>query len=130
MKGRKYYVTVKAINGAGLESEPMTSNGIVVGKTEFVFAKNDSGSFFFDTVNVNSNETKEKDSGIGNTFGTLEVPVGAVEDEVKFQVYSLGEKEMKNGTDDNTAVVDPEVVKPPKVGGCNLNSGRDTIPRI
>ena len=96
----------------------MTSNGIVVGKTEFVFAKNDSGSFFFDTVNVNSNETKEKGSGIGNTFGTLDVPSGAVEDEVKFQVYSLGDQEFKNGTDDNTTVVDPEIVQPPKVRKC------------
>ena len=58
----------------------------------------------------------EKESGIGNTFGTLDVPSGAVEDEVKFQVYSLGAKELNNGTDDNTTVVDPEVVKPPKVG--------------
>ena len=121
MKGRKYYVTVKAINGAGLESEPMTSNGIVVGKTEFVFGKNDSGSFFFDTVNVNSNETKEDDSGIGNTFGTLDVPVGAVEGEVKFQVYSLDGKEMKDGMVDNTTVVDPEIVKPPKVGRYKMN---------
>ena len=96
----------------------MTSNGIVVGKTEFVFAKNDSGSFFFDTVNVNSNETKEKGSGIGNTFGTLDVPSGAVEDEVKFQVYSLGDQEFKDGTDDNTTVVDPEIVQPPKVRIC------------
>ena len=96
----------------------MSSNGIVVGKTEFVFAKNDSGSFFFDTVNVSSNETKEKDTGIGNTFGTLDVPSGAVEDEVKFQVYSLGEQELINGTDDNTTVVDPEIVKPPKVKIC------------
>jgi hypothetical protein len=47
VKGRKYYVTVKAINSAGLESEPMTSNGIVVGKT-FVFRKKNSGSSFFD----------------------------------------------------------------------------------
>ena len=115
MKGRRYYVTVKAINAAGLESEPVSSNGIVVGKTEFVFAKNDSGSFFFDTMNVNSNQTREKDKGIGNTFGTLDVPSGAVEDEVKFQVYSLGKKELKNGTDDNTTVVDPAVMKPPKV---------------
>lgn len=114
IKGRKYYITVKAINAAGLESEPMSSNGIVVGKTEFVFAKNDSGSFFFDTVNVNSNETKEKDA-VGNTFGTLDVPAGAVEDEVKFRVYSLGEQEMTNGTDDNTTIVDPTIVKPPKV---------------
>ncbi|XP_028399178.1 uncharacterized protein LOC114522645 isoform X2 [Dendronephthya gigantea] len=114
VKGRKYFVTVKAINGAGLESEAVSSNGIVVGKTEFVFSKNDSGSFFFDTMNVNANETQEKDSEVGNTFGTLDVPSGAVEDEVKFQVYSLGKEELKNGTDDNTTVVDPAVMKPPK----------------
>ena len=113
-KGRKFYVTVKAINGAGLESEPMTSNGITVGKTEFIFSKNDSGSFFFDTVNVDSNATME-DTEVGNTFGTVDVPTGAVDDNVKFQVYSLGDKEFKNGTDDSTTVVDPEVVKPPKV---------------
>ena len=112
--GRKFYITVKAINGAGLESEPMTSNGITVGKTEFIFSKNDSGSFFFDTVNVDLNETKEE-SEVGNTFGTVDVPAGAVEDDVKFQMYSLGEKELKNGTDDNTTVIDPEVVKPLKV---------------
>lgn len=105
-----------AINAAGLESESMSSNGIVVGRTEFIFAKNDSGSFFFDTVNVNANESMENDSSkIGNTFGTLDVPSGAVDEEVKFQVYSLGEKEMKNGTDDNTTIVDPQVVTPPKV---------------
>jgi hypothetical protein len=115
-------VTVKAINGAGLESEPMTSNGITVGKTEFVFSKNDSGLFFFDTVNVDTNATME-DTEIGNTFGTVDVPPGAVDDDVKFQVYSsLGDKEFKNGTDDNTTVVDPEVVKPPKVKiHCKLN---------
>ena len=115
--GRKLYVTVKAINGAGLESEPMTSNGITVGKTEFIFSKNDSGSFFFDTVNVDLNETREEGE-IGNTFGTVDVPVGAVEDVVKFQMYSLGKKELNNGTDDGTTVVDPEVAKPPKVDTC------------
>ena len=117
-KGRKFYVTVKAINGAGLESEPVTSNGIIVGKTEFVFSKNDSGSFLFDTVNVDENETRG-DSEVGNTFGTVDVPAGAVEDSVKFQVYSVGEEEFKNGTDDNTTVVDPEVAKPPKVHRIN-----------
>jgi hypothetical protein len=121
VKGRRYYITVKAINAAGLESEPVTSNGIIVGKTEFVFAKNDSGSFFFDTLNVNANETKEKDSGVKSTFGTLEVPTGAVTDEVKFLVYSLSEKDMKNGTDDNITVVDPDVVKPAKVGDIKCN---------
>ena len=113
-KEQKFYITVKAINGAGLESEPMASNGIIVGKTEFVFSKNDSGSFFFDTANIDSNETREE-TEIGSTFGTVDVPPGAVDDEVKFQMYSLGEKELKNGTEDNTTVVDPEVVKPPKV---------------
>ena len=118
-KGRKYYVTVRAINGAGLESKPMTSNGIQVGKTEFVFTKNDSGSFFFDTVNIVENGTI-KDSDVGNTFGTVDVPTGAVEDDVKFQMYSLGDKELKNGTDDNTTVVDPEVFRPPKVQYCYI----------
>ncbi len=113
-KGRKFYVTVKAINGAGLESQPITSNGITVGKTEFVFSKNDSGSFFFDTVNIDENETREEPK-VGNTFGTVDVPAGAVDDDVKFQVYSLGEKEFTNGTDDNTTIVNPEVAKPPKV---------------
>lgn len=111
-KGRKFYVTVKAINGAGLESEAMTSNGITVGKTEFIFSKNDSGSFFFDTTNIDSNATKKN---VGDTFGTIDVPSGAVDEDVKFQIYSLGENELKNGTDDNTTVVDPKVVKPPKV---------------
>ena len=111
-KGDKLYVTVKAINGAGLESEPMTSNGITVGKTEFIFSKNDSGSFFFDTANIDSNATRKN---VGDTFGTVDVPTGAVDEDVKFQIYSLGEKELKNGTDDNTTVVDPKVVKPQKV---------------
>ena len=111
---RKFYITVKAINGAGLESEPMISNGIIVGKTEFVFSKNDSGSFLFDTANVDSNATRE-DTEVGNTFGTVDVPSGAVDEEVKFQMHSLGETELKNGTDGNTTVVDPEIVKPPKV---------------
>lgn len=119
VKGKRYYVTVRAINGAGLESEAMSSNGIIVGKTEFFFSKNDSGSFFFDTVNVNANESME-DSSIGNTFGTLSVPSGAVDEEVKFRCYSLSEKDLKNGTVDNTSVVDPEVVKPPKVRALRL----------
>ena len=113
-KERKFYITVRAINGAGLESEPMTSNGIIVGKTEFLFSKNDSGSFFFDTTNIDSTGNRE-DTEVGNTFGTVDVPSGAVDDDVKFQMYSVGEKEFKKGTDDNTSVVDPEVAKPPKV---------------
>ena len=113
-KGRKFYVTVKAINGAGLESEPMTSNGITVGKTEFVLSKNYSGLFFFDTVDVDSNVTR-KDGEIGNTFGTVNIPAGAVGSDVRIQMYSLGGKEFKNGTDDGTTVVDPEVDKPLKV---------------
>ena len=110
-KGRKFYVTVKAINGAGLECEPMTSNGITVGKTEFVFSKNDSGLFFFDTTNIALNGTRKT---VGDTFGTVYLPPGAVDENVKFQVTSLGEKELKNGTDGNTTV-DPKVVKPSKV---------------
>ena len=117
-KDRKFYVTVKAINGAGLESKPMTSNGITVGKTEFVLSKNYSGLFFFDTVDVDSNVSR-KDAEIGNTFGTLNIPTGAVGDDVKFQMYSVGEKEFKNGTDDNTTVVDPGVNRPPKVKTIN-----------
>ena len=93
----------------------MISNGITVGKTEFVFSKNYSGSFFFDTVNVDTDVTRKDTAEIGNTFGTVDIPKGAVEDEVKFQMYSLGEKELKNGTEDSTSVVDPEVAKPPKV---------------
>ena len=92
----------------------MTSNGITVGKTEFVFSKNDSGSFFFDTVNVDTNETRE-DAEVGNTFGTVDVPSGAVDNEVKFRVYSLGQEELKNGTNNTTSIVDPEVARPPKV---------------
>ena len=125
-KGRKFYVTVKAINGAGLESEPMTSNGITVGKTEFVLSKNYSGLFFFDTVDVDSNVSR-KDDEIGNTFGTLNIPTGAVGDDVKFQMYSVGEKEFKNGTDDNTTVVDPDINRPPKVktiNACLLRRGQ------
>ena len=93
----------------------MTSNGITVGKTEFVFSKNYSGSFFFDTVDVGTDVARKETGEIGNTFGTVDIPKGAVDDKVKFQMYSLGESELKNGTDDNTSVIDPEFAKPPKV---------------
>lgn len=119
-KGQKFFLTVKAYNGAGLESEPLTSNGITVGKSEYVFSKNDSGLFLFNTMNVDANETLEEEN-VGNTYGSVEVPPGAVEDKVKFQMYSLDEKELKNGTVDDTTVVDPDNRKPSKVKKCTRN---------
>ena len=115
VKGSRYYVTVRAINGAGLESKIGFSNGVVVGKTEVVLSKNESGLFFFDTVNINNDDGLTEDSEIGNTFGSLKIPRGAVDEKTKFRCFSLSEMELKNGTVNNMSVVDPAVVRPPKV---------------
>ena len=86
--GKKYFATVRATNGAGLLSQELSSNGIVVGKSEYVFDNESSASFFFDTVNVKEDGSR-KDGGVGQTYGTLTVPQGAVEGEVKLRSFSL-----------------------------------------
>ena len=51
---KNIFATVRAINGAGLLSELLSSNGIIVGKSEYLFDNTSvSASFFFDTVDVN-----------------------------------------------------------------------------
>ena len=109
--GKKYYATVRATNGAGLLSDRLSSNGIVVGKSEYTFDNKSSAEFFFDTVNVNENGSR-KDGGVGKTYGTLTVPEGAVEGEVKLRSYSLDEKTMDQNKTDEGPVSNPMYSKP------------------
>ena len=112
--GRRYYATVRATNGAGLLSDWLSSDGIVVGKSEYVFDNSSKASFFFDTVNVNDNGTRE-DGGVGQTYGTLTVPEGAVEEKVKLRCYSLDEKALNENKTEEGPVSNPSKTKP-KVG--------------
>ncbi|KAJ7366000.1 hypothetical protein OS493_002742 [Desmophyllum pertusum] len=109
--GKKYYATVQATNGAGLLSDRLSSDGIVVGKSEYVFDNSSTASFFFDTVNVNDNGTR-KDGGVGKTYGTLSVPEGAVEEEVKLRCYSLDEKMLNENKTEEGTVSNPIKTKP------------------
>lgn len=109
--GRKYYATVRATNGAGLMSDQLSSDGIVVGKSEYVFDNSSEASFFFDTVSVNDDGTR-KDGGVGKTYGTLTVPEGAVEEEVKLRCYSLDEKTLEENKTEEGPVSDPSKTAP------------------
>ena len=109
--GKTYYATVRATNAAGLLSKPLSSDGIMVGKTEFCFDNKSSGSFFFDTVNVNTDGTR-KDKGLGKTYGTLAVPEGAVNDEVKLRCYRVDEKSLATNKTEDGPVSNPKYTKP------------------
>ena len=109
--GRRYYATVRATNEAGLLSEKLSSNGIVVGKTEYIFDNSSKGSFFFDTVNVNDNG-KRKDKGVGHTYGTLTVPKGAVKGEVKLRCYRLDDETLSKNKTDDGPISNPPKTKP------------------
>lgn len=109
--GKRYYATVRATNGAGLLSDWLSSDGIVVGKSEYIFDNSTKASFFFDTVNVYDNGTR-KDGGVGQTYGTLSVPEGAVEEEVKLRCYSLDEKMLSEKKTEEGPVGDPTRTKP------------------
>ena len=112
--GKRYFATVRATNGAGLLSESLSSDGIVVGKSEYVFDNSTKASFFFDTVNVKDDGTRE-DGGVGKTYGTLTVPEGAVEEEVKLRCYSLDEKALNENKTEEGPVSNPSKTRP-KVG--------------
>lgn len=109
--GKKYYATVRATNGAGLLSERLSSDGIIIGKSEYLFDNSSTASFFFDTVNVNDNGTR-KDGGVGQTYGTLTVPEGAVKEEVKLRCYSLDEKTLSQNQTEEGPVSNPTKTKP------------------
>lgn len=110
-KEKKYFATVRASNKAGLLSDPMSSDGITVGKSEYVFDKNTSASFFFDTVNMNVDGSR-KDGGVGKTYGTLDVPEGAVDGEIKLKCYSLDKKNLESNKSEDGPVSNPEITKP------------------
>ena len=110
-EGQTYYLSVRAINRAGLESNLVSSNGVVIGKTEFVLSENQSGIFFFDVVEIYTNGSREA-STIKSTFGTLEIPKGAVENKTKFQCFRAKDFDAKL---ENASVVDPRIVRPSKV---------------
>ena len=109
--GNKYYATVRATNGAGLLSEKLSSNGIVVGKSEYIFDNASTAEFFFDTVNVKEDGSR-KDGGVGKTYGTLTVPEGAVEEQVKLRSYSLDEKTMDTNQTEEGPVSNPKYTRP------------------
>ncbi|KAJ7389337.1 hypothetical protein OS493_032194 [Desmophyllum pertusum] len=109
--GNKYYATVRATNGAGLLSDRLSSNGIVVGKSEYLFDNSSTAEFFFDTVNVNENGSR-KDGGVGKTYGTLTVPEGAVDGEVKLRSYSLDDKMMDKNKTEEGPVSNPKYTRP------------------
>ena len=110
-RGKKYYATVRATNAAGLLSDRLSSNGIVVGKSEYIFDNSSSASFFFDTVNVNENGSR-KDGGVGKTYGTLTVPEGAVEGQMKLRSFSLDDKALNENKTEEGPVSDPKITKP------------------
>ena len=111
-KGKKYFATVRAINGAGLLSEPLSSNGITIGKSEYLFENSSaSASFLFDTVDVKVDGTRE-DKGVGATYGTLTVPEGSVKDQIKLRSYSLDKKALSKNTSDEGVVSNPSLTKP------------------
>ncbi len=109
--GKMYYATVRATNEAGLLSDWLSSDGIVVGKSEYIFDNSSKASFFFDTVNVNDDGTRE-DGGVGKTYGTLTVPEGAVEEDVKLRCYSLDEKTLNGNKTEEGPVSNPSKTKP------------------
>ena len=109
--GKKYYATVRATNGAKLLSERLSSDGIIVGKSEYLFDNSSTASFFFDTVNVNDDGTRE-DGGVGQTYGTLRVPEGAVKEEVKLRCYSLDEKTLSTNKTEEGPISNPAKTKP------------------
>ena len=116
--GKRYFATVRATNGAGLLSDWLSSNGIVVGKTEYTFDNSSKASFFFDTVNVNDDGTR-KDGGVGQTYGTLTVPEGAVKEKVKLRCYSLDEKTLNENKTKEGPVSNPSITRP-KVWPCDI----------
>ncbi|XP_068689656.1 uncharacterized protein [Montipora foliosa] len=109
--GKKYFATVRATNGAGLLSQKLSSNGIVIGKSEYVFDNQSSASFFFDTVNVNEDGSR-KDGGVGQTYGTLSVPQGAVQGKVKLRSFSLDDDKLNQNETEEGPVRNPIVTKP------------------
>lgn len=109
--GKKYYATVRATNGAGLLSERLSSDGIIVGKSEYTFDNSSTASFFFDTVNVKDDGTRE-DEGVGQTYGKLSVPKGAVKEEVKLRCYRLDEKALSTNKTKEGPVSNPTKTKP------------------
>lgn len=60
---------------------------------------------------MNDNGTR-KDGGVGQTYGTLDVPKGAVEDEVKLRCYSLDEKALDENKTEEGPVSNPSKTKP------------------
>ena len=108
---KTYYATVRATNGAGLLSQGLSSDGIIVGKTEYVFNNSSTASFFLDTVDVHDNGTR-KDKGVGQTYGTLTVPKDAVNEEMKLRCYSLDEKELSKNRTEEGPVSNPAKTKP------------------
>jgi len=109
--GKKYYATVRATNGAGLLSEKLSSDGIIVGKSEYISDNSTTASFFFDTVNVNDDGTR-KDGGVKQTYGTLSLPAGAVKEEVKLRCYSLNEKTLSVNKTEEGPISNPAKTKP------------------
>ena len=116
--GNKYYATVRATNGAGLLSERMSSNGIVIGKSEYIFDNVSTAQFLFDTVNVKEDGSR-KDRGVGKTYGTLTVPAGVVKEKVKLISYRLDENTMDKNNTKEGPVSNPKYTKP-KVCLCTV----------
>ena len=112
---KRYYATVRATNGAGLLSERLSSDGVIVGKTEFTFENSSKGSFFFDTVNVND-DGKRNDGGVGQTYGTMTVPEGSVKERVTLRCYRLDDETISKNETEEGPVVNPADTKP-KVHG-------------
>lgn len=83
----------------------------MIAKTEFVLSKNQSGVFFFDIMDIYSNGSR-KASEIKSTFGTLQIPVGAVENKTRFQCYRVAHIDANV---EEASIVDPEIVRPSKV---------------
>eukprot|EP01029_Cantina_marsupialis_P021981 TRINITY_DN533_c0_g1_i11.p1 TRINITY_DN533_c0_g1~~TRINITY_DN533_c0_g1_i11.p1 ORF type:complete len:1616 (+),score=685.93 TRINITY_DN533_c0_g1_i11:580-4848(+) len=99
IEGETFKICGRATNVIGLRSEPMCSDGVLIGVAEAVVSKDKPTAVSFDSVDPNNAEGEA-------TLGTVEIPAGAVEGETKFMATS----KPIAGQDGN---VDPNETAPP-----------------
>ena len=103
--GDTLYANVFAINEVGLVSATMSSNGVVIGKSELAVDKDQGGVMAMDVMDAEPEDSPDVDPPV--TVATASVPKGAVTTGVKLKGGKVTENDIANGDAVNVTQVAP-----------------------
>ena len=90
--GARVYAFARAINNVGMVSEWYVSDGVTIGNLEITINPDEDNNMFLSATDTDAGTDDQNDPSRTKTFATVQIPAGAVEEDVTFVSQPLPEE--------------------------------------